>query len=70
MNAWTPTRLISGVVGISRTVHPGGRCIVCERRFRDLDRHWTTAHQWFTAPAGAVRQLSPESSSPSMTTTW
>ena len=66
------TKYLGGLVGqMNRSVHPGGRCMVCARRYRDLDRHWSTAHEWFTPLAGPAGQLSTESSpSPSMTTTW
>jgi len=69
MNAMT---IVGGLVGrVNHTVHPGGRCAVCSRRVRDLDRHWATAHEWYSTLAGPTAQLSPESSpSPSVTTTW
>jgi hypothetical protein len=41
---------LGGVVGLlGRTAQPGGRCMVCDRRVADLDRHWTTAHEWIAA---------------------
>jgi hypothetical protein len=55
--------IVGGLVGrVNHSVHPGGRCAVCSRRYRDLDRHWATAHEWLTPSVRPTAQLSPESS--------